>query len=58
MFGLGISLIELGMGIGRLVDFDKIKIRSCSVQLSSLLVGYYVSSSSCGNVCMCSCLYH
>lgn len=30
---MDISLVGLGMDIGRLVDFDNIKIRSCSVQL-------------------------
>lgn len=55
-FGLDISLIALGMEMGRLVDFDNIKIRSCLVHLSSPLIEYYVSPSCCGNVYVCICL--
>lgn len=51
-FGLDISLIALGMEMGRLVDFDNIKIRSCLVHLSSPLIEYYVSLMLWKCVCM------
>lgn len=44
---------RIGHGDREIVDFDNIKIRSCSAQVSSSpLVEHYASSSSCGNVCM------
>lgn len=47
---------SIGYGDGEIMDFDNIKIRSCSVHLSSALIEYYVSPSCFGNGYVCICL--